>query len=531
MTTFDLIIFVLYLAGIVLFGISFYRKGRSSDDYSTGSGTLPAWVIGLSIFATFVSSISYLALPGAAYLSNWNAFVFSLSIPVAIFMAIRFFIPLYRSVGSPSAYTWLERRFGPWAKNYVAIFWLLTQVMRVAVILYLLALPMYVILGWDMRIIIAITGASVMAYSILGGIKAVIWTDAVQAVLLISGALVAFGSLLFALPEGPGQYIDVAMRHDKFSLGSFGTSLTESTFWVVFIYGIFINLQNYGIDQNYIQRYMSARNEKEAISSALGGGLLYIPVSLLFFMIGTGLFVYYMAFPDLLPAEFTEAGMSDSIFPWFIVHGLPSGVTGLVIAAIFAAGMSTISTSLNSGATVILNDLYKPYRSSVSKEEALRLLYASSAVICLLGISISFFIIRVESALDVWWNLAGIFSGGMLGLFLLGYFARRVTNMAAVTAVVAGLLVIIWMTLSPVYFEGSWAPYANPLHSYMTIVVGTLVIFFVGFLITLFTSGRYRTSPMETDAPVMEEGAEPQKVEDDSQIATINRRTGGREVV
>src|SRR5690625_2657659 len=124
MTTFDLIIFVLYLAGIVLFGISFYRKGRSSDDYSTGSGTLPAWVIGLSIFATFVSSISYLALPGAAYLSNWNAFVFSLSIPVAIFMAIRFFIPLYRCVGCTSAYSLLERRFGPCAISFVAIFWL-----------------------------------------------------------------------------------------------------------------------------------------------------------------------------------------------------------------------------------------------------------------------------------------------------------------------------------------------------------------------------------------------------------------------
>src|SRR5690625_629411 len=485
----------------------------------------------MSMFATFVSSISFLALPGAAYLSDWNSFVFSLSIPVAIFMAIKFFIPLYRKVGSPSAYTYLEERFGPWAKNYVASFWLLTQVMRVAVILYLLALPMYIILGWDMRIIIVITGVGVMIYSLLGGIIAVIWTDAIQAIILILGAIISLLFLIFSLPGGFGQYIEVAAQHNKFSLGDFGLSLTESTFWVVFIYGIFINLQNYGIDQNYIQRYMTAKNEKEAISSAFGGGLLYIPVSLLFFMIGTGLFVYYMAFPDLLPAEFTEAGMSDSIFPWFIVHGLPSGVTGLVIAAIFAAGMSTISTSLNSGATVILNDLYKPYRSSVSKEEALRLLYTSSAVICLLGISISFFIIRVESALDVWWNLAGIFSGGMLGLFLLGYFARRVTNMAAVTAVVAGLLVIRWLTLSPVDSEGSWAPYARPLHSYMTLVVGTLVIVVVGLLIPLFTSGRYRTSPMEADAPVMEEGAEPQKVEDDSQIPTINRRTGGREVV
>ncbi len=485
MNTIDLIIFIAYLLGIVIFGISFYRKERTSADYSTGSGTLPAWVIGLSIFATFVSSISYLALPGIAFLSNWNAFVFSLSIPVAIFMAIKFFIPLYRSVGSPSAYTFLEKRFGPWARNYVALFWLLTQVMRVAVILYLLALPMYVILGWDMRIIIAITGVSVMIYAILGGIKAVIWTDAIQAIILISGAVITLGILMFSLPEGPMQYFEVAGSHDKFSLGSLGLSLAESTFWVVFIYGIFINLQNYGIDQNYIQRYMSARNEKEAISSAFGGGLLYIPVSLLFFMIGTGLFVYYQVYPDLLPAEFRESGMSDSVFPYFIVNGLPVGITGLLIASIFAAGMSTISTSLNSGATVILNDFYRGYKKQVGEKESVMVLYASSALICILGISISFYIIQVESALDVWWNLAGIFSGGMLGLFLLGYFSKKVSNVPAAIGVVIGLLVITWMSLSPIYFTGDLEPYQNPFHSYLTIVIGTLAIFLTGFLLTI----------------------------------------------
>jgi len=485
MNTIDLIIFIAYLLGIVIFGISFYRKERTSADYSTGSGTLPAWVIGLSIFATFVSSISYLALPGIAFLSNWNAFVFSLSIPVAIFMAIKFFIPLYRSVGSPSAYTFLEKRFGPWARNYVALFWLLTQVMRVAVILYLLALPMYVILGWDMRIIIAITGVSVMIYAILGGIKAVIWTDAIQAIILISGAVITLGILMFSLPEGPMQYFEVAGSQDKFSLGSLGLSLAESTFWVVFIYGIFINLQNYGIDQNYIQRYMSARNEKEAISSAFGGGLLYIPVSLLFFMIGTGLFVYYQVYPDLLPAEFRESGMSDSVFPYFIVNGLPVGITGLLIASIFAAGMSTISTSLNSGATVILNDFYRGYKKQVGEKESVMVLYASSALICILGISISFYIIQVESALDVWWNLAGIFSGGMLGLFLLGYFSKKVSNVPAAIGVVIGLLVITWMSLSPIYFTGDLEPYQNPFHSYLTIVIGTLAIFLTGFLLTI----------------------------------------------
>jgi SSS family solute:Na+ symporter len=486
MSIIDFIVFAVYLVGIILFGISFYKKDRTSADYSTGSQTLPAWVIGLSIFATFVSSISFLALPGIAFQTNWNAYVFSLSIPIAMVVAVKFFIPLYRSVGSPSAYAYLEIRFGVWARLYVATFWLLTQVMRVAVILYLLALPMYVILGWDMRVIIIVTGLSVMIYSVLGGIRAVIWTDAIQAIILITGSLITIGYLMFSLPEGPSQYFTVAMEHNKFSLGSFGTSLYESTFWVVLIYGIFINLQNYGIDQNFIQRYMSARTEKEAISSALGGGLLYVPVSLLFFMIGTGLFVYYQVFPAELPAEYLETGTVDSVFPSFIVNVLPAGITGLLIASIFAAGMSTVSTSLNSGATVILNDFYKRFRKQTDEKESVKVLYLSSGVICLLGLIVSFSMIQVEAVLTVWWNLAGIFSGGMLGLFLLGYFAKKVKNVHAVIGVLLGLLVIIYMSLSPSLFTGSWESYQNPLHNYMTIVAGSLIIFFTGFLLSVF---------------------------------------------
>lgn len=485
----DIFIFVAYLVGIVIFGVSFYRKGRTSDDYSTGSGTIPSWVIGLSIFATFVSSISYMALPGIAFLNNWNAYVFSLSIPIAILLAIKFFVPLYRSVGSPSAYTYLEQRFGSWARIYVASFWMLTQVMRIATILYLLALPMYVLLGWDMRLIIMVTGVSVLIYSVMGGIKAVVWTDAIQAIILIVGAIATIAIIMFSLPEGVSQFIEVGREHNKFSLGSFGTSLTESTFWVVLIYGLFINVQNYGIDQNFVQRYMSARSDKEAISSALGGGLLYVPVSLLFFIIGTGLYVYYQVYSDALPLKFQEDGMSDSVFPYFIINVLPAGLTGLLIASIFAAGMSTISTSLNSTATVIYNDYYKRIKKDkINKAESVRVLYISSTIISIFGIIISFYLIRVESALDVWWNLSGIFSGGMLGLFLLGYFSRKVKNLSAMVAVGLGLLVIIYMSLSPIYFTGDLENLKNPLHSYMTIVVGTMVIFFSGLLITQFVN-------------------------------------------
>lgn len=476
----DIIIFILYLVGIILFGSSFYRKNKTSSAFTLGNNRIPTWVISMSIFATFVSSISYLALPGQAFQSNWNPFVFSLSLPLASWMAAKFFVPLYRSVNSPSAYTYLEIRFGPWAKIYVSVMYLLTQLMRTGTILFLLALTLNVMVGWNIVTVIIITGASVMIYSLLGGIQAVIWTDAIQGIILILGAVVCAVVLLFSMPEGPSQFFQIASESNKFSLGSFKAELTTSTFWVVLIYGIFINLQNFGIDQNYIQRYMTASSEKEAKKSALYGGLLYIPVSFLFLFIGTGLFCYYSVHPGLLPAGI----QSDRVFPFYILNNLPAGLTGLLIASVFAAGMSTISTSVNSSATVILNDYFKKSTASENKERvSMKILYISSFLFSVFSILIAIAMINVQSALDTWWKLASIFSGGMLGLFLLGFIAKKVNNVSAITGVIAGVIVIGWMSLSPIFFTSPQLfKYASPFHSYLSIVFGTSAIFIVGFL-------------------------------------------------
>lgn len=435
----------------------------------------------MSIFATFVSSISYLALPGQAFQTNWNAFVFSLSLPFASFMAFKFFVPLYRSINSPSAYTYLEMRFGPWAKIYVSIMYLLTQLMRTGTILFLLALTLNVILGWNMVTIIIITGASVMIYALLGGIQAVVWTDAIQGIILILGALVCAIVLMFSMPDGPGQLFQIAADNHKFSLGSFKLELTSSTFWVVLIYGFFINMQNFGIDQNYVQRYMTASSDKEAKKSALYGGLIYIPVSFLFLFIGTALFSYYTAHPGILPAGI----QTDRVFPFYIVNNLPTGLTGLLIASVFAAGMSTISTSINSSATVILNDYFKKkLTDSDAEKKSMKILYISSFLFSIISIFIAIAMINVQSALDTWWKLASIFSGGMLGLFLLAYFSKKVNNLAAIIGVIAGVIVIGWMSLSPILFKsGDLLKYASPFHSYLSIVFGTMAIFIIGFLL------------------------------------------------
>ena len=171
----DLVVFFVYMISVIAVGVFFYRKNKTSSAFTLGNSNIPNWVVMLSFFATFVSSISYLALPGIAYLKNWNPFVFSLSLPIAALVAIYVFVPLYRRVNSPSAYTYLEQRFGPWARTYASTMYLLTQLMRIGTILYLIALTLNAVFGWDIAMVIAVTGIVVMVYSTLGGIQAVVW--------------------------------------------------------------------------------------------------------------------------------------------------------------------------------------------------------------------------------------------------------------------------------------------------------------------------------------------------------------------
>lgn len=470
----DLIIFFLFTGGIVVFGCSFFNKKLSSDEFTSAGRSLPGWVVGMSIFATYVSSISYLGYPGNAYSSNWNAFVFSLSIPIASYFAAKYFVPFYRNQGSVSAYSFLEERFGTWARLYASACYLLTQIARMGSILFLLALPMNLLMGWNIQLVIIFTSIAIIVYSMLGGIKAVIWTEAIQGFILIGGALICLVVLLFSMPEGPTQTFEMAISEHKFDLGSFSADLSTSTFWVCLIYGIFTNLQNYGIDQNYVQRYHTAKNEKEAKFSALFGGYLFIPVSAIFFLIGTALYTYYQVYPKLLPAEGIKA---DYVFPLFIVNQLPTGLTGLLIASIFAAGMSTVATSVTSSSTIVLTDYYQRIRKQTSDRERLWVLKVASLVIGVLGILIALALVNVDSILDAWWKLSSIFSGGMLGLFLLGYLAKKAKNIDAAIGVICGAIVIAWISAD------QWLGLPESgIHEYLAIVLGTLIIFLVGFL-------------------------------------------------
>ena len=505
----DLIVFLVCTGGIVLMGILFYRRETSAREFTNAGRNIPGWVVGMSIFSTYVSSISYLGNPGKSYAGDWNPFVFGLSIPIACWIAARWFVPFYRNLGSVSAYAFLEERFGPWARIYASACYLLTQIARMGSILFLLAMPMHILMGWNLQAVIVVTSAAIILYSMLGGMKAVIWTEAVQGFILIAGAVVCLAVLLCSMPEGPMQAlrtgletIDPATGRCKLSFGSMDvTDLGHSTFWVCLVYGIFINLQNYGIDQNYVQRYHTAKTLREAQHAALFGGWLYIPISAIFFLIGTCLYSYYQAFPCEEVQAFEAAGKADYIFPYFMVHSLPTGLTGLLIASVFAAGMSTVATSVTSCSTIILTDYWMRLRrythdslcdgqsdgqsdgpdgTRISDREHLLVLKLSSVVVGVLGIIVALALVNVDSILDAWWKLSSIFSGGMLGLFLLGYLSRRARGVHALCGVLSGLLVIAWIS------AWHWLGLPDPgLHEFLAIVLGTTTIFVVGFTLSL----------------------------------------------
>lgn len=488
MSVLDYVVLVAYLGGTLGLGFWCMRRSRDPDSFMAARGRLGGWVVGLSIFGTYVSSISFLAVPGKSFIGNWNAFVFSLSLPVIARLGAEVFVPFYRRRGQVSAYEHIEERFGAWARLYMSICFMLVQVARVGSVMFLIAVVMQQWLHWDMVTIIVATGLLTTLYTCIGGLEGVVLTDALQSAVLIAGAILCAVWLPLCMPEGPAQILKIAARDDKFSLGGWGLDWNEPTVWVVLLYSLTVNLKNVAINQSYTQRYLAARTEREAKKSVWFGSLLYIPTSACFFFIGTSLYCYYTARPDLLPDNLVgewDSGKGDSIFPYFIMSTLPTGVRGVMVAAILAAAMSTISSSLNSSAALTLTDVYQRLiRPDSSEQQSMRVLYAATALWGIAGTGLALAMMHVKSVLDSWWEMSGVISGGMLGLFLLGFLSRKVGNRAAIAGVVVGVIVIAWLTFSS---DANWLPerLRNPLHPFLTVLLGTLAITISGFAAAL----------------------------------------------
>jgi SSS family solute:Na+ symporter len=510
----DIAIIILYLLAMVGIGFYFSRKNKNSDQFTKASGRIPGWAIGLSIYATFLSSNTFLGVPGKAFGSNWNAFVFSISMPLAAWIASKYFVPFYRNTGEISAYTHLEKRFGPWARTYAVVCFLLTQFARMGSIFFGIALSLQALTGFSMQSIMIVMGICIIIYTVLGGMEAVIWTEVAQGIIKTLGALLILFLIVKEIPGGFSTIIDVATTDNKLSLGSFSPDFTESTFWVVLFYGFFINLNNFGMDQNYIQRYHTARTEKQAAKSVWLCVWMYVPASLLFFIIGTALYAFYQTQPALidpvklqvaaerlgtavtspeakqLATTLTAADYGDKVLPFFMVNNIPTGLVGLIVSALLSAAMSTISSNMNASATVFTVDIYQKYfKPDMTDKRKLYLLHVSTIAFGVIGLCTGLAMIGAKSLLDTWWELSGIFAGGMLGLFLLGLISRQAKNAAAITAVIIGIIVILWMTFSG-RLDASYAFLKNPLHKNMIIVVGTLTIFLAGLIFSRLMTAR-----------------------------------------
>lgn len=495
----DLVIIGVYLLCMIGVGVYFSRRNKSSEQFTTASGQIPGWALGLSFYATFLSAITFLGDPGKSFGSNWNPFVFSLSIPLAAWVASKLFVPFYRNGHAISAYSHLEERFGAWARTYAMFCFILTQLARMGTIFYGLALTIHALTGVDMRFIIGVAGLVIILYTVLGGMEAVIWTEVIQAILKTLGALMILGIILNQI--GLTEVIAIGRQQDKFSLGTFRPDFHTSSFWVILLYGFFINLTNFGVDQNYIQRYHTAKNTKDAAKSIWLCVLYYVPVSFLFFFIGTALYAFYELNPGLIwelkqqvaveknvsVHTLQASDYADRVLPHFMKTQIPQGLLGLLLAALLSAGMSTMSSGMNSSATVFLKDIYLRYiEADISAQKQLRVLRISTLIMGCLGILFGISMIGVKSLLDVWWKLSGIFAGGMLGIFLLGFLAKKVSNGAAIVAAISGVIVIAWMSFKDNLPENLRSPFDTK----MTVVIGTLSIWVVGILAQTFKRER-----------------------------------------
>ncbi|MHA8065319.1 sodium:solute symporter [Aquirufa sp. ROCK2-A2] len=488
----DLSIIVIYLACMIGIGVYFSKRNSSSEQFTTASGQIPGWALGLSFYATFLSAITFLGDPGKSFGSNWNPFAFSLSIPFAAWVSTKYFVPFYRNNGEISAYTHLEKRFGSWARTYAMVCFIMTQLARMGTIFYGIALTINALTGIDMRLIIIVSGLCIIFYTVLGGMEAVIWTEVIQAILKTCGALMIIGIILYQ--TGISKVIEIGIRDDKFSLGSFQPNFSISSVWVVLLYGFFINLTNFGIDQNYIQRYHTAQDAKAASKSIWLCVMYFVPVSFLFFFIGTALYTFYMENPalilDLKQQVATEKNMAldslkpsdygDRVLPFFMKTQIPKGFLGLLMAALLSAAMSTMSSGMNSSATVFLKDIYLRYvQKDLAADKQLKVLHIATIVMGILGITFGICMIGVKSLLDVWWKLSGIFAGGMLGIFLMGFLAKNVENLAAKIAALFGVAIIAWISFKDSLPENLQSPF----DSKMTVVIGTISIVSIGILV------------------------------------------------
>lgn len=469
----NILVIVGYFAILAGIGIFFSRRQKNTNDYFKGGGRIPWWAAGLSLFGTALSAITFMAIPAKAYATNWSYMLFNCGILLVAPIIVFVFIPFFRKLNITTAYEYLEIRFNALIRIICSLAFILFQVGRMGVVLFLPSIALNVVTGLDIFLCISIMGVCSILYTMIGGIEAVVWTDAIQVIILLGGAIFAVAYISSSLPGGFGETIDIAMANNKFNLGSTNFNVKDSTMWTVIIAACFTHLTTYGTDQSMVQRYLTTSSMKEARKSVWTNALLTIPATIIFFFIGTALYAYYKVYPEELSISIPNG---DAIFPWYIFTQLPAGIVGLLISGIFAAAMSTLSGSMNSAATAYIVDIHSRFFNKSNKGPELQTARIATCVIGVISLSFAFLMAtwNIASLWDEFNKILGLILGSMGGLFMLGMLTKRANSTGAMIGIIVSIIVQLFVARFQV------------MHLLLYTASGFISCFVVGYVASLF---------------------------------------------
>jgi SSS family transporter len=440
LTALDFSVLISYLLVVLGVGIYCAGRGKTSQDYFLAGQRIPWWAAGISIMATQVSSIGFMAIPAKAYATDWLYFGGVLTWPIVVPVVIACFIPFFRQLHVTTAYQYLEKRFGRAVCVYAALVFSLAQLARMAVVIYLPALALASTTDLDLVGCIVTMGVLATVYTVLGGMAAVVWTDVMQALVLIGGGILMLVWVALHIDGGPLAGILAAYDSNKLRVARFEWDGTAPVFWVVIAGNAFARLAELTSDQGVVQRYQSTPTERDAARALWVNAGLSVPWAFLMFALGTAIFVFYQQHPESLPPDFA----SDGIVPLFIAQQLPSGISGLIIAAVFASAMSSLDSSMHSTATVWTTDFYARWFPQASDPTRLKL---ARILVTLFGIfatcaAIAMTLVEIVSMWDFFIRVTGPLIGGLCGMFVLGiFFGRANAAGALIGAVTSGILI------------------------------------------------------------------------------------------
>ncbi|GGF24513.1 sodium:solute symporter family transporter [Echinicola rosea] len=431
----------LYLGSLVLMGVLISGKQHSTEDFFKASGRVPWWAAGISIFGTQLSAITFMAIPAKTFATDWTLFFLLMTIIIVAPIIIGVFLPFFRRLNITTAYEYLELRYNRSVRLIGSLIYVGLQLGRLGIVLLLPSLALTVVTGIDVSMCILIMGLLSIVYTVLGGIEAVIWTDVIQVVVLLGGALICLGFVFYEIHESPAELMSIVMENQKGKIFDMRMDFTGTSFWVVLIGGIAANIVQYGSDQTVVQRYLTTKDEKAAANGIATGALMALPSALIFFSMGTALYLFY----KLHPAELSPAVQNtDSIFPFYIVTQLPTGISGLLIAAVFAAAMSSLDSSMNSVATVVTTDFYqKWFPKDTTGKNTLGFARWVTVIVGVFGTG--FALVMASLGLPSLWDqfnmIIGLFAGGLGGIFLIGMLSDSVNGKGALLGLLCSALV------------------------------------------------------------------------------------------